>query len=108
MKLLADEKLFERAAAMAPVLGNAVHASIKGLPHVISIRSLGLAAAVELSPSDNGVGARGYAVFLACLKHGVLVRSAGDNLVLAPAYVVEKPQIEQMVDVLAQAIRQQA
>jgi adenosylmethionine-8-amino-7-oxononanoate aminotransferase len=29
-------------------------------------------------------------------------------LVLAPAYVVEKPQIEQMVDVLAQAIRQQA
>jgi beta-alanine--pyruvate transaminase len=38
----------------------------------------------------------------------VLVRSAGDNLVLAPAYVVEKPQIEQMVDVLAQAIRQQA
>jgi beta-alanine--pyruvate transaminase len=108
MKLLADEKLFERAAAMAPVLGNAVHASIKGLPHVISIRSLGLAAAVELSPSDKGVGARGYAVFLACLKHGVLVRSAGDNLVLAPAYVVEKPQIEQMVDVLAQAIRQQA
>ncbi len=108
MKLLADEKLFERAAGMAPHLGNAVHAGIKGLPNVIGIRSLGLAAAVELSPSDKGVGARGYAVFQDCLKHGVLVRSAGDNLVLAPAYVVEKPQIEQMVDVLAQAIKRQS
>jgi beta-alanine--pyruvate transaminase len=108
MKLLADEKLFERAAAMGPVLGNAVHTAIKGLPNVIGIRALGLAAAVELSPSDKGVGARGYAVFLECLKHGVLVRSAGDNLVLAPAYVVEKAQIEQMVDVLAQAIKRVA
>ena len=108
MKLLAEEKLFERAASMAPVLGNAVHAAAKGLPHVIGIRSLGLAAAVELSPSDKGVGQRGYAVFQDCLKHGVLVRSAGDNLVLAPAYVVEKAQIEQMVDVLAQAIKRQA
>jgi beta-alanine--pyruvate transaminase len=108
MKLLAQEKLFERAASMAPVLGNAVHAAAKGLPNVIGIRSLGLAAAVELSPSDKGVGQRGYAVFQDCLKHGVLVRSAGDNLVLAPAYVVEKAQIEQMVDVLAQAIQRQA
>jgi beta-alanine--pyruvate transaminase len=93
---------------MGPVLGNAVHAAIKGLPNVVSIRALGLAAAVELSPSGIGVGARGYAVFLECLKHGVLVRSAGDNLVLAPAYVVDKPQIEQMVDVLAQAIKRVA
>ena len=108
MKLLAEEHLFERAASMAPHLGNAVHAAVTGLPNVISIRSLGLAAAVELSPSGIGVGARGYSVFQDCLKHGVLVRSAGDNLVLAPAYVVEKPQIEQMVDVLAQAIKRQS
>jgi beta-alanine--pyruvate transaminase len=37
-----------------------------------------------------------------------LVRSAGDNLVLAPAYVVEKAQIEHMVDLLAQAIKRAA
>ena len=108
MKLLADDALFARAGSMGPVLGHAVHSAIRGLPHVVGIRSLGLAAAVELSPSDKGAGQRGHAVFLDCLKHGVLVRSAGDNLVLAPAYVVEKPQIEQMVDVLAQAIKRVA
>jgi beta-alanine--pyruvate transaminase len=42
------------------------------------------------------------------LKHGVLVRSAGDNMVLAPAYVVETSQIEHMVEVLAQAIKRVA
>ena len=108
MRLLAEEKLFDRAASMGPVLGDAVHSAIRGLPNVVGIRSLGLAAAVELSPSDKGAGQRGYAVFLECLKHGVLVRSAGDNMVLAPAYVVEKPQIEHMVDVLAQAIKRAA
>ena len=68
----------------------------------------GLAAAVELSPSAQGVGQRGYQVFRDCLSHGVLDRSAGDNLVLAPAYVVEPAQITQMVDVLAQAIKRLA
>ena len=98
----------DHAASMGPVLGDAVHSAIRVLPNVVGIRSLGLAAAVELSPSDKGAGQRGYAVFLDCLKHGVLVRSAGDNMVLAPAYVVEKPQIEHMVDVLAQAIKRAA
>ena len=108
MTVLADEQLFDRAAAMAPLLGDAVHQAMRGLPHVVGIRSLGLAAAVELSPSAQGVGQRGYQVFRDCLSHGVLVRSAGDNLVLAPAYVVEPAQITQMVDVLAQAIKRLA
>jgi beta-alanine--pyruvate transaminase len=53
-------------------------------------------------------GKRAYDVFLECFHQGVLVRSAGENLVLAPAYVVEAPQIEQMVSVLAGAIKKLA
>ena len=108
MQLYQQEGLFERAGRLAPLLGDAVHSRLRGLPHVVGIRSLGLAAAVELSPSAQGVGQRGYQVFRDCLSHGVLVRSAGDNLVLAPAYVVEPAQITQMVDVLAQAIKRLA
>ena len=101
---MAQERLFERAAQMGPVLGRAMHHNLKGLPHVVSIRSLGLAAAVELSPSSLGVGQRGYAVFQECLRRGVLVRSAGDNLVFAPPFVVEREHIEHMVATLADAI----
>jgi beta-alanine--pyruvate transaminase len=38
----------------------------------------------------------------------VLVRPAGENLVLAPPYVVDRAQIEQMVGTLADAIKRQA
>ena len=108
MDLLAEEKLFERAANSGVILGHAVHAAMRGLPGVVGIRTLGLAAAVELAPDPVAPGKKAYDIFLDCLAHGVLVRSAGDNLVLAPAYVVSESQIAQMVDTLAASIKRHA
>lgn len=108
MDVFVQEDLLARASAAAPVLGDAVHAAIKGLPNVVGIRSLGLAAAVELAANPAAPGKAAYEIFLDCLAHGVLVRSAGDNLVLAPAYVVSPAQIAQMVDTLAAAIKRHA
>ncbi len=45
-----DEGLFERAAELAPYWEEAVH-SLKGLPHVIDIRNIGLIGAIELEPA---------------------------------------------------------
>jgi beta-alanine--pyruvate transaminase len=45
---------------------------------------------------------------MTCYHKGVLVRPAGENLVLAPPYIVDKAQIELMVSVLADAIKQHA
>jgi beta-alanine--pyruvate transaminase len=105
MKLYQQEQLFARADQMGQVLGNAMHSAMKGLPHVIGIRSLGLAAVVELAPRAGAPGRRAYDIFLDCFQKGALVRPAGDNLVLAPPYIVEKSQIDQLVDTLAQAIK---
>ena len=108
LDLMRDEDLFARAGRMGQVLGDAVHGAIKGLPHVVGIRSLGLAAAVELESRPGLAGQRAYEVFLDCFKQGVLVRPAGENVVLAPAYVVEPAQIDPMVSTLAQALRKLA
>ena len=108
LDVLRDENLFARAAQMGRVLGDAMHAALKDLPHVVSIRALGLAGAVELASLPGQPGKRAYDVFVECFHQGVLVRSAGDNLVLAPAYVVEPAQIEQMVGVLAAAVKKLA
>jgi beta-alanine--pyruvate transaminase len=108
LSLFKEEALFARAATMAPVLGDAMHAAFKGLPHVIGIRTLGLAGAVELAPMAGAPGKRAFNIFLDCYHHGVLVRAAGDNLVLCPAFTVEKAQIEQMVGTLADSIRRHA
>ena len=90
---------------MGQVLSDAMFGAIKGLPHVIGIRSLGLACAVELAPQPGMPGKRAFDVFLDCFHRGVLVRNAGDNLVFAPPYIVEREHIETMVSVLADAIK---
>jgi beta-alanine--pyruvate transaminase len=93
---------------MGKLLGDAMHAALKGLPNVISIRTLGLAGAVELTGLAGTPGKRAYDIFLDCFHRGVLVRPAGDNIVLCPPYIVEREHIDQMVGTLAESIRRHA
>ena len=106
--LFKEEKLFERAGQMGTLLGDAMHSGFKGLPHVVGIRSLGLAGAVELASIAGSPGKRAYDIFMDCFKHGVLVRPAADNIVICPPYIVEKEHIERIVSVVADSIRKNA
>ena len=107
LALYKTEKLFERAGEMGRVLGDAMHGGLKGLPNVVGIRSLGLAGAVELAPLAGAPGKRAYDIFMDCFHHGVLVRPAGENIVICPPYIVESSHIGRIVDVLADAIGKQ-
>nr|MDP2191228.1 aminotransferase class III-fold pyridoxal phosphate-dependent enzyme [Rhodoferax sp.] len=108
LNLFKEENLFARAGEMGRVLGDAMHAACKGLPHVIGIRALGNAAAVELSGIPGLPGKRAYDIFIECFHKGALVRPAGECLVIAPPYIVEKSHIEQLVGTLADAIKKNA
>jgi len=108
LNLFKEENLFARAGEMGKFLGDSMHTAMKGLPNVIGIRTLGLAGAVELSSIAGLPGKRAFDIFMTCYHKGVLVRPAGENLVLAPPYIVDKAQIELMVSVLADAIKQHA
>ncbi|MBA3592495.1 MAG: aminotransferase class III-fold pyridoxal phosphate-dependent enzyme [Polaromonas sp.] len=108
LNLFKEEKLFERAGQMGVVLGDAAHSAFKGLPNVIGIRSLGLAAAVELSSIADSPGKRAYDIFMDCFRNGVLVRPAGENIVICPPYIVEKEHVERIVSVVADAIKKNA
>ena len=104
LELFKKDRLFERAGQMGKVLGDAMHSGLKGLPSVVGIRALGLAGAVELAPIPGQPGKRAYDIFMACFRAGVLVRPAGENIVLCPPYIVDRSQIELLVSVLADAI----
>jgi beta-alanine--pyruvate transaminase len=105
LSLFKEEDLFTRAGQMGRVLGDAMHAGLKGLPNVIGVRTLGLAGAVELAPIAGAPGKRVYDIFLDCYHQGVLVRPAGENIVLCPPYIVEASQIDQLVSTVAASIR---
>jgi len=104
LDLYHDEGLFERAAMLEPHWQDAVH-GLKGRPHVIDIRNLGLTAGIEMAARPGAPGARGAEVFRRCFDGGVLVRFTGDTIALSPSLIIEKPQIDRIVEMLAGAIQ---
>ena len=94
LDLYRDEGLFERARAIEPVFADAVH-GLKGAPHVADIRSIGLAAGIDLAPIDRAPGLRGARAFdAAFFDEDLVIRVVGDTIVLAPALIATEADIE--------------
>lgn len=103
LEIYQEEQLFQRAKDLSQYFEDAVH-SLKGLPNIIDIRNIGLVAGIQFSPSEKGIGKRGYEIFDRCFRQGTLIRATGDILALSPPLIVEKSQIDDMVNSLTDAI----
>jgi beta-alanine--pyruvate transaminase len=103
----AEEGLLTRAAKLQGYFAEAVH-SLKDQPHVIDIRNFGLVAGIELQPIAGDPAKRAFSIFLDCFEKGVLVRTTGDIVALSPPLIVEREQIDQIVDTLKGAIQRAA
>jgi beta-alanine--pyruvate transaminase len=103
LALYREEELFDRAAEIAPHFEDAVH-SLRGRKHVIDVRNLGLMAGVELEPRPGAPTTRALDVFLRCYEKGVLVRITGDIIAMSPPLVIERGEIDRLVEVLGETI----
>lgn len=107
LDLLKAEDMVGRVKAIAPHFENAVH-SLKSSRHVADIRNFGLAAGITLAPIPGEPARRPFEVAMACWKKGFYVRCGGDTIQLAPAFNVEKSEIDRLVNALADAIDETA
>jgi beta-alanine--pyruvate transaminase len=94
-----DEGLFQRAHELSPYWEDAIH-GLKGSRHVVDLRNIGLVGAIELEPRAGAPMKRGYEVFTRCYAEGVLVRQAGEAICLSPPLIIEKSQIDRIVETL--------
>ncbi len=101
-----QEGLLNRVQSLAQGWEDAAH-TLKGVPHVVDVRNLGLLAGIELEPIPDQPGARGFQTFLACYERGVLVRAAGDNIALSPPLIIEPEQIHQLFATLKAVLEAQ-
>ena len=102
--IYAAEDLFQRAADISGYFEEAVH-SLANCRNVIDIRNFGLMAAVELAPRQDASGTRGYDVFNSCFfEQNVLVRVTADTIALSPPLIIEKQQIDEIVENLGAVI----
>lgn len=103
----AEEGLLTRAAELEGYFAEALH-SLKGEPNVIDVRNTGLVGGVELAPITNEPAKRAFGVFLDCWEQGLLIRTTGDTIALSPPLIIERAQIDRIVDTLRAAIRRAA
>jgi len=99
----ADEGLLTRATEMQGYFAEGLH-SLKGLPHVIDVRNIGLIGGVELTPLPGEPGKRAFSLFLDCWEQGLLIRITGDTFALSPPLIIERSHIDQMIDTLRKAL----
>ncbi|MDA0225271.1 MAG: aspartate aminotransferase family protein, partial [Proteobacteria bacterium] len=83
VELYEEQGLLTRVNELEPYWQEQAHA-LKGLPHVIDIRNIGLIAAIELAPRPDAVGARGFEFHLKAFEQGAYVRVTGAIAALAP------------------------
>jgi len=100
-----EEQLFDRAKDLSPYFEQGVH-SLKGLPHVVDCRNLGLIGAVELAPRPGSPGERGYEAFEKCWDKGVYVRPVGDALAFCPPLIAEKKHLDQLFGTVAEVLKE--
>jgi beta-alanine--pyruvate transaminase len=103
LDLFKAEGLFQRAAELAPYWEQCVHA-LRGLPHVIDIRNIGLVAGIELQPIPGKPTARAFEAFARAYQKGVLIRTTGDTIALSPPLIIEKSQIDQILDTVREVL----
>jgi beta-alanine--pyruvate transaminase len=89
------EKRFSDAAMM-----------LKGLPGVLDIRTVGMAAGIDLAPRPGAPGERGYeAMDRAFHDEDLVIRITGDTLAIAPPLIVTEAQIAEIFEKVGRVIR---
>ncbi|MET4634783.1 beta-alanine--pyruvate transaminase [Kaistia defluvii] len=105
LDVYAEEGLLTRVSEIAQYWEDGLH-SLKGLPHVIDIRNLGLIGAIELEPIPGAPTKRAFQAFLKAYESNLMVRTTGDIIALSPPLIIEKSQIDEIFDTLSSVLKQ--
>ena len=100
-----EEGLLTRAAELEAYWTDALF-SLKGLPHVIDIRCMGLIGGVELEGIPGKPTARAFSAFLKAYEKGILIRTTGDIIAMSPPLIISEQQIDQLIGTLAEVLRE--
>ena len=99
-----EEGLLTRGAELASYWEDALH-SLKGEPHVIDIRNIGLIGAIELQPIAGSPSKRAFSAFVKAFERGALIRTTGDIIALSPPLIITKGQINELIDHVREVLR---
>ena len=103
LDILEQDNLVDRVRQMSPVFEDALH-SLKGTRYISDIRNYGLAGALQIEHYPGEPARRPFEIAMKCWKKGFYVRYGADTIQLGLPFIVEKEEIDRVVNVLGEAI----
>ncbi|MCK0713949.1 aspartate aminotransferase family protein [Chromohalobacter sarecensis] len=103
LDVLENDRLIERVREMSPIFEEALH-GFKGTRYVSDIRNYGLAGALQIEPYPGEPGRRPFEIAMKCWEKGFYVRYGGDTIQLGLPFIVEREEIDRLVNVLGDSI----
>ena len=104
LDVLVEEDLPQRVAAEAPYFESLLHEQLSEKPFVTDVRNYGFAGAITLEAKGDEPLRRPFEVAMAMWERGVLVRYGGDTIQMAPHFVMQREQMDQLVGTLADCL----
>ena len=105
LDLYRAEGLFERARSLEPFWADAAM-TLRGLPGVLDIRTVGLTAGIDLASRPDAFGRRAYeAMARAFHDESLLIRTTGDTIALTPPLIVSEAEIGEIFEKVGRVIR---
>jgi beta-alanine--pyruvate transaminase len=105
LELYKQEGIFERARALEGKFADAM-LSLKELPNVVDIRTVGMIAGIDLEPMPGRPGVRGYAAIERMYhEHDLYCRVSMDTLIPSPPLIVTEAQIGEIRDKVAKVVK---
>ncbi len=99
-----EEGLLTRASELADYWESSIH-SLKGHPHVIDIRNIGLVGAIELETIPGEPTKRAMNAMIKAFEKGLLIRTTGDIIALSPPLIIEKSEIDQIFETVSSVLK---
>ncbi|MCW4149794.1 aspartate aminotransferase family protein [Halomonas sp. 18H] len=106
LDVLENDRLIERVREMSPIFEAALH-SLRGSPHVSDIRNYGLAGALQIAPYSGEPARRPFEIAMKCWEKGFYVRYGGDTIQLGLPFIVEREEIDRLINALGDALAEQ-
>ena len=104
LDVLVEEDLPQRVATEAPYFESLLHDQLSEKPFVTDVRNYGFAGAITLEAKGDEPLRRPFEVAMAMWERGVLVRYGGDTIQMAPHFVMQRQQMDQLVGTLADCL----
>ncbi|WP_193075508.1 aspartate aminotransferase family protein [Pseudomonas sp. FME51] len=105
LDILQNDRLVDRVREMSPIFENALH-GLKGTRYVTDIRNYGMAGALQIENHPGEPARRTYEIAMKCWKKGFYVRYGGDTIQLGMPFIVEREEIDNVINAIGDAINE--